>query len=155
MASSCLKTTRGLLPLPIGTRFLFFFICTSRTKGTLHRTNRLTKSWKKLKPPSSASPLSKEIMLAFTHYFLSQNEKPAAICILLSWGALLRISETRHLYRRDVSLPTDLRAHSTNPNEIESPCTVPRQGQTSTLSFVTRLLFDLHLGSWKTCLLKP
>ena len=87
-------------------------------KGTLHRTNRLTKSWKKLKPPSSASPLSKEIMLAFTHYFLSQNEKPAAICILLSWGALLRISETRHLYRRDVSLPTDLRAHSTNPNEI-------------------------------------
>ena len=97
----------------------FALIAHPELKGNLHRTKRILKSWQKLKPTTSATPVSREVMLAFSHFFLTRGKRPAAICMLLSWGGLLRVSEARNLKRKDVSLPTDLRTYSIRSQDIE------------------------------------
>ena len=87
-------------------------------RGKLSRTQRLLKAWKKECPPKPATPISRDMMLAFTHYFLTKSNQDAALGMLLCWGGLLRIAEALRLQRKDISLPGDQRSYSVRPNDI-------------------------------------
>ena len=96
----------------------FILIPHPELKNKLYRTQHILKAWKRIVPQKSATPMSRDFMLAFTHYFLYKNNHPAALCMLLSWGGLLRISEALQLKRQDISLPGDLRPYSICSNDV-------------------------------------
>ena len=87
-------------------------------KGHLHRTKRITSAWDSAVPPKSATPVSRDIMLAFIGKFLSENNYDSVLYMALCWGGLLRVSEARDLHRQHLSLPGDLRPHSQRPTDI-------------------------------------
>ena len=86
--------------------------------GKFHRTKRIIKAWNIHTPTTSATPVSRDIMLAFTGKFLEERNTDCALYMAICWGGLLRISEAEKLRRKNLSLPTDLRAHSQRPADI-------------------------------------
>ena len=96
----------------------FLLIAMPESHSRFYRTSRLLTTWEKEKPSVSATPVSREIMLAFVYFFLSNREKHAALCMLLCWGGLLRVSEAISLRRDALSLPGDPRPHTLRPNDV-------------------------------------
>ena len=96
----------------------YLLITQPAMRSHFSQTQRVLKTWRKTTPSASATPLSRKVMLAFTNFFHEQNDTSAALCMLLSWGGLLRVSEALALRRHHISLPSDPRPHDERPSDI-------------------------------------
>ena len=74
-------------------------------------SRRSISGWNKLKPPQSALPLTKPIMLAFARYFQQKGSLSAAVALVLQWSTYMQGSEVLNLKKTDVALPGDPHLH--------------------------------------------
>ena len=86
--------------------------------NNLHRTKRIIRAWKAICPTTSATPVSRDIVLAFIGRFMEEDNRDAALYMAICWGGLLRVNEAFALSRSHVSIPGELRSHSQRTEDV-------------------------------------
>ena len=92
-----------------------FYILFPGQKTTFGRTARALTGWKISKPPKSATPLSRTMVMAYAAKLLLSKRTSAATILLLCYGACLRVGEALKLKWEHVALPGDPRLSAFPP----------------------------------------
>lgn len=74
-------------------------------KGSLGRSRRALRGWRKLRPPKSRLPLPKPVAFGMAMRLLHLQEKEMALALLLSFDAYLRPGETLALLTKNLVPP--------------------------------------------------
>ena len=94
---------------------MVYIVCPD-VKTRLSKSTRAIAGWKHHKPSSSATPMTKDLALAFSAFFLKTNRKNAAAVVLICYGGFLRVNEALKLSWHNIALPGDARLASFPPH---------------------------------------
>ena len=89
-------------------------------KASFSRTGKALAGWKLAKPPNSATPLTRPMLMAYAAHLLCLKRAASATVLLISYGGCLRVGEALKLKWKHVALPGDPRLSCFPPRHCRS-----------------------------------